>query len=286
MKAYVFPGQGAQFTGMGQDLYQANPIAVKLFQTADSLLGFSLTDIMFQGSADDLRQTRVTQPAIFVHSVIAARCLEDFNPDMVAGHSLGEFSALTAAGALSFEEGLELVSIRAQAMQKSCEETPSGMAAILGLPDAVIEEVCARISTPEDTVVPANYNTPGQLVISGSLKAIAQACAALKEAGAKRALPLQVGGAFHSPYMESARKALEAAIDKAQLNAPICPIFQNVDGMPHTDPAQIKENLKQQLTHPVRWTTTIQQMIAQGADSFIELGPGEVLQGMIKKIAR
>ncbi len=285
MKAYVFPGQGAQFTGMGKDLYEASAKAADLFTLADKILEFPLSQIMFNGTAEELKQTKVTQPAVFVHSVVAALCAEDFRPDMVTGHSLGEFSALTAAGALSFEDGLRLVSARALAMQKACELQPSTMAAVLGLTDLQVEEVCARISTPENIVVPANYNCPGQLVISGTFPAVEAACAALKEAGAKRALLLPVGGAFHSALMESARQALEAAIDKAQVHKPLCPVYQNVDARPHTDPAEIKANLKKQLTAPVRWTQTIQNMVADGADSFTELGPGAVLQGLIKKIA-
>jgi len=283
MKAYVFPGQGAQFVGMGKDLYDNNPQAKEMFEKANDILGFRITDLMFSGTDEDLRQTKVTQPAIFLHSVILAKSLgDDFQPDMVAGHSLGEFSALVAAGALSFEDGLVLVSKRATAMQKACELTPSTMAAVLALPDEKVEEICAGIT--DEVVVCANFNCPGQLVISGSIPGIETACAKMLEAGAKRALKLNVGGAFHSPLMEPAREELAAAIESTAINQPICPVYQNVDAKPATDPAVIKKNLIAQLTAPVRWTQTVQNMIADGADHFIELGPGSVLQGLIKKI--
>ena len=280
MKVFVFPGQGAQFTGMGQDLYNNNPKVKELFEKANDILGFRITDIMFNGTAEDLKQTKVTQPAIFLHSVALALTAEDFQPDQVAGHSLGEFSALVAAGAMSFEDGLRLVAARAQAMQKACELNPSTMAAVLGAADELVEKVCAEI---EGVVVPANYNCPGQLVISGSLEAVQEACVRLKEAGAKRALPLSVGGAFHSPLMEPARIELAAAIERTEIRRPICPVYQNVDAKPHTDPAEIKQNLLIQLTAPVRWTQTVLEMRKDGADEFIELGPGNVLQGLIKK---
>lgn len=285
MKAYVFPGQGAQFVGMGKDLYDNNPQAKDMFEKANEILGFRITDLMFAGTDEDLRQTRVTQPAIFLHSVLLAQSLGDeFQPRMVAGHSLGEFSALVAAGALSFEDGLVLVSKRAMAMQKACELTPSTMAAVLALPDEKVEEICASIT--DEVVVCANFNCPGQLVISGSIPGIETACAKMLEAGAKRALRLNVGGAFHSPLMEPAREELAAAIQETTINKPICPVYQNVDARPATDPEVIKKNLIAQLTAPVRWTQTVQNMIADGADHFIELGPGAVLQGLIKKIDR
>lgn len=281
MKAYIFPGQGAQFVGMGKDLYD-NPSVKKTFDQANEILGFNITDIMFAGTADDLKQTKVTQPAVFLHSVAVALAAADFQPDMVAGHSLGEFSALVANKALSFEDGLRLVSQRAQAMQRACEINPSTMAAILGLDDKVVEDICAEI---DEVVVAANYNCPGQLVISGSMKGIEVACEKLKAAGAKRALPLQVGGAFHSPLMEPAREELAAAIDKTNFSAPICPVYQNVNGMPATDVSVIKKNLIDQLTAPVRWTQSVQRMVQDGATDFIECGPGKVLQGLVKKIA-
>lgn len=284
MKAFVFPGQGAQFPGMGKDLYDNNPIAHDLFEKANEVLGFRITDLMFEGTEEELRQTKVTQPAIFLHSVILAKTMGDeFKPDMVAGHSLGEFSALVASGALSFEEGLKLVSTRALAMQHACELHPSTMAAVLALPDEKVEEICATI---DDVVAPANYNCPGQVVISGTNEGIDAACAKLLEAGAKRALKLKVGGAFHSPLMQPAADKLAAAIEAAEFNTPICPIYQNVDGKPHTDPKEIKANLLAQLTSPVRWTQDVQAMIADGADTFVELGPGNVLQGLVKKINR
>ena len=281
MKAYVFPGQGAQFVGMGKDLYESNEQARELFEKANEILGFRITDIMFEGTAEDLKQTKVTQPAVFLHSVISAIVL-GVEPEMVAGHSLGEFSALVVAKALSFEDGLRLVAARAMAMQKACEMNPSVMAAVLGLPDEKVEEVCAQI---DGVVVPANYNCPGQLVISGANEAIDAACEKMKEAGAKRALKLPVGGAFHSPLMEPARVELEAAIRATTYNKPICPVYQNIDAKPYTDPEELKRNSIAQLTGPVRWTQTVQNMVADGASSFRELGPGTVLQGLIKKIA-
>ena len=284
MHAFVFPGQGAQFVGMGKDLYDNVPLANELFDRANEILGFPITDIMFAGTDEQLKQTKVTQPAIFLHSVILARSLGDaFKPDMAAGHSLGEFSALVAAGALGFEDGLKLVSKRAMAMQKACEQNPSTMAAIIALPDEKVEEICASV---DGVVVPANYNCPGQLVISGTNEAIDEACAKLTAAGAKRALKLNVGGAFHSPLMEPARVELEAAIAAAPFAKPVCPVYQNVDAKPHTDPAEIRANLIAQLTSPVRWTQIVQNMLADGATSFTELGPGSVLQGLIKKVDR
>ncbi len=284
MKAFVFPGQGAQFVGMGKDLYENNPVAHDMFEKANEILGFRITDLMFNGTDEDLRQTKVTQPAIFLHSVILAKTLEgEMTPDMVAGHSLGEFSALVAAGALTFEDGLKLVSARAQAMQKACELKPSTMAAVLALPDEKVEEICADV---DGVVVCANYNCPGQIVISGEISAIDAACEKLLAAGAKRALKLKVGGAFHSPCMEPARAELAKAIEATPVHQPSCPVYQNVDAKPHTDPAEIKANLVAQLTAPVRWTQTIQNMVADGADEFIEIGPGKVLQGLISKIAR
>ena len=283
MKAYVFPGQGAQFVGMGKDLYDSYPVAKEMFEKANEILGFRITDLMFEGTEEDLRQTKVTQPAIFLHSVILAKTIEDFKPEMVAGHSLGEFSALVANGALSFEDGLKLVSQRAMAMQKACEIEQSTMAAIIGLDDKVVEDVCSGI---DEVVVPANYNCPGQLVISGSMKGIDVACEKLKEAGAKRALPLKVGGAFHSPLMEPARVELADAINNTNFNNPICPVYQNVDAKPYTDPSQIKENLIKQLTSPVKWTYIMQNIIADGMSSYTEVGPGAVLQGLLKKVDR
>lgn len=288
MKAYVFPGQGAQFTGMGKDLYDNNETAKELFEKANEILGFRITDIMFEGTADELKQTKVTQPAVFLHSVIRAICLgEEFDPAMVAGHSLGEFSALVAAGALSFEDGLKLVYARALAMQKACEAAPSTMAAVIGLDDKSIEAICAETTAEGNgVVVPANYNCPGQLVISGNIEAVNAACDKLKAAGAKRALVLPVGGAFHSPLMQPAQEELQKAIESTEFHTPRCPIYQNVDAQAHTDAAEIKANLIAQLTASVRWTYEVQNMIAAGATEFIECGPGKALQGMIVKIDR
>ena len=285
MKAFVFPGQGAQFVGMGKDLYENNPLAKELFEKANDILGYRITDIMFDGTDEQLKETKVTQPAVFLHSVISALCMgEDFKPAMTAGHSLGEFSALVAAKALSFEDGLRLVYARAMAMQKACEAAPSTMAAIIGLDDEKTEEICKSISKEGSVVVPANYNCPGQLVISGNIEAINEACAQIKAAGAKRALPLKVGGAFHSPLMQPAKDELQKAIENTEFHEPVCPVYQNVDGKPHTDAAEIKTNLIAQLTSPVRWTQCVQNMIADGADDFTECGPGKALQGMIGRI--
>ena len=281
MKAYVFPGQGAQFTGMGKDLYEQSPVAKALFEKANEILGFRITDIMFNGTAEELKETKVTQPAVFLHSVILAKTLTDFVPEMVAGHSLGEFSALVANGTLSFEDGLRLVSQRAMAMQKACELAPSTMAAVLGLDDAIVEQICAET---EGVVVAANYNCPGQLVISGAVPAVEAACEALKAAGARRALVLPVGGAFHSPMMEPAREELAAAIEATVFSTPSCPVYQNVTASAVADPTEIKKNLIIQLTAPVKWTQSVQQMIADGATSFTEVGPGKVLAGLINKI--
>ena len=280
-KAYVFPGQGSQFPGMAKDLYESDPVAREMLEKANDILGFRITDIMFDGTAEDLKQTRVTQPAIFLHSVVLAKCLPDFKPDMVAGHSLGEFSALVAAGAMDFEEGLRLVSIRSQAMQKACETNPGAMAAVLALPSETIEKICSEC---DGIVVAANYNCEGQIVISGEKDAVEAACVRLKEAGAKRALPLPVGGAFHSPLMEPAREELAEGIEKAIFRTPSCPVYQNVTALPTTDPDEIRKNLLAQLTAPVRWTQSVVNMIGDGAGHFVELGPGKVLQGLVAKI--
>lgn len=286
MKAYVFPGQGAQFVGMGKNLYDSNAQAKSLFDEADNILGYKITDIMFSGTDDELKQTKVTQPAVFLHSVISAMCEDGFAPAMTAGHSLGEFSALVAAKALGFADGLKLVYARAMAMQKACDKAPSTMAAIIGLADDVVESVCKEVSTEGDVVVPANYNCPGQLVISGNIDAVNKACDELKKAGAKRALVLKVGGAFHSPLMEPARAELAAAIEQTEFKKPVCPVYQNYDAKAHTSPAEIKQNLIAQLTSPVRWTEEVQNMVAAGATEFIECGPGKALQGMIGRICK
>ena len=281
MKAYMFPGQGSQFPGMAKDLYESNETARRMLERANEILGFSITDIMFSGTAEDLKQTKVTQPAIFLHSVVLAACCPDFRPDMVAGHSLGEFSALVAAGALDFEDGLRLVSIRANAMQKACEMVPGTMAAVLALPTEKIEEICAQV---DGVVVPANYNCDGQVVISGECEAVEKACVLMKEAGARRALVLPVGGAFHSPLMQPAAAELAAGIESVHFNVPVCPVYQNVTAQSSVDPEAIKANLLAQLTSPVRWTQSVKNMIADGASEFVECGPGKVLQGLVSKI--
>ena len=285
MKAIVFPGQGAQFTGMGKDLYESSEEAKAMFEKANEILGYRITDIMFEGTDEELKQTKVTQPAVFLHSVILAKVL-GLQPDMTAGHSLGEFSALVVAGALSFEDGLKLVYQRATAMQKACEAAPSTMAAIIGLPDETVEQICSEVSEPGNVVVGANYNCPGQIVISGNIEAVNTACEKLKAAGAKRALPLKVGGAFHSPLMQPAKDELQQAIEATEFHTPSCPVYQNVDAQAHTDAAEIKQNLIAQLTASVRWTQEVQNMIAAGATEFTECGPGKALQGMIAKISR
>lgn len=286
-KAYIFPGQGSQFPGMAKDLYDSNEEARRMLERANDILGFRITDIMFEGTADDLKQTKVTQPAIFLHSVLLAKCLPDFAPDMTAGHSLGEFSALVAAGAMDFEEGLKLVSIRAKAMQKACETAPGSMAAVIALPAETIEDICYKVTSEgtSGTVIPANYNCEGQVVISGDTAAVKEACIRMKEAGAKRALMLPVGGAFHSPLMEPAREELAEGIEKTVFSTPVCPVYQNVTARPSTDPEEIKSNLLAQLTAPVLWTQTVRNMLADGAEHFIELGPGKVLQGLVAKTA-